>query len=128
LELGDVLAIELRDHDFMAIRVVRIEDTRYYVAPTVQVLDWRGDHLPSVAELRVAPDLPPRPPVKGATVNPWWSTRGTRLGRRGHDYHDVGFVKIGTIEQRPGDAEAASRTSGAWESLAEPMRIWTEPD
>lgn len=128
LEPGDLLAIELRDHDFMAVRVVRLEDTRYHVAPTIQVLDWRGNHLPTVAELRVAPDLAPRPPTKGATTNPWWSTRGTKLGRRGHDYHDVGFVEIGTIEPRPGDAESVSTSSGAWESLARQLRVWTEAD
>jgi hypothetical protein len=36
LHPGDVLALELREHDFIAIRIVRLDDRKSWVAPTVQ--------------------------------------------------------------------------------------------
>jgi Domain of unknown function (DUF4259) len=120
LQPGDVLAYEVEQGTFMAVRVVRIDENQHWVAPTVQILDWHGDRLPSVADLEDAPDMPTRP---DPPPNPWRSTRSTRLGRRGHDFQDHGFVRCGSIAARAGDADSSTGGVGGWNNLESHLRL-----
>ena len=119
---GDVLAFEAGERDFRAVRVVRIDECKEWRAPTVQLLDWSGDHLPTEGEIRDAPDSPPRPKLPGTPSNPLYRTHSTHLGTRRRDYPSQGFVKIGTIESRPGDSDRSAGGVGGWNTLAAHLR------
>ncbi len=123
LQPGDLLALELREGDYTALRVLRVQESRYGLDPLVQILDWRGANMPVVPDVANVPDLAPRPIVDGER-NGWWSTSSWLIGRRGHDYSDVGFVKIGTTETRPGDKDAQSNHYPSWDVLAKFMQTW----
>jgi hypothetical protein len=119
---GDVLSYRVDDGDFIALRVMRLDEKRQWVAPVLQVVEWRGVRQPTEREVEASADLPMRLQVTG--VPHWWLTRSTCFGRRGHDYSDLGFLWVGTIARRPGDDDASWGSYGGWEGLVAGIRHW----
>lgn len=116
---GDLLAYRAESGRLHLLAVRALHETRYFIAPAVQLLDFDGTELPDpkkLAHLQVrhegrhgrGPDRP---------AEPWWTVDGHVLHRRGHDYADEGFDLVAHLdpllesEQRAIDATITSSSN-----------------
>ena len=117
LKLGDVLAVRINEQLAAAIRVTELLNS----SPIFEVFPWEHEGLPSIADLdTVAPlvGLALRPQIPSLADfkagKPMWAWRvGIHNAfRKDPDWHEVGFVLIGSWPAPPEHAESLHSVPG----------------
>jgi hypothetical protein len=113
---GDVLAFQSHDRPYLLLRVARLEDSRYGVAPVLILLDFAGPKLPGIAKVARLRDKAEPPRSYAALSQPWGITR-YHVGvykKSDPDYLQAGFSLIGTIQGRDGDQTVRAGSYTTW--------------
>ena len=107
---GAVLAYQAPSGRFHLMRVARMEDNRYYLAPVIKYLDYAHPVLPAADALDAIPD-------RTLSANQWRNVDQKVIEKRGQHEHE-GFHLIGHIQSRPGDDQLRTKVSSAWVAVA----------
>jgi len=132
LHAGDVLAYHTTAGPYLLLRVGRIDDNRYAVAPVLVVLDFARPQIPRLARAARIPDRP-EPPRSHASIQQTWGITKFEVvvsKKTDPDYPDAGFQRIGSIANRPGDANMnAGRLYPSWPLFGQDLndRIVAQP-
>ncbi len=120
LKAGDVLAATLAGH-VVLLRVARIDDNRYSVAPILVVLDFNGSTLPTERKMARLKDRRPAGVRRRRATGlfpKWYTTTYRVTAHRKVDFADAGFRIVGSIPSRPGDETWQAWSHCGWEILA----------
>ena len=131
LRTGDVIGIE-RDGKWFLARVVKIEDTRYGVAPLFLALDFVGRKLPSPEVIEGIKDRPPSriPCPPGEDGVPRYVLGAWHVGRARKsdpDFMDVGFRVVAHVRPRPGDDDLTLGGGSLWHGFVYTLPAMVRP-
>jgi hypothetical protein len=126
LQPGNVLAYRTAAGPYLLLRVARIEDTRYGVAPILILLDFARPKVPSIARIGRIRDRREPPSSYASLQQPWGITRyHVCVYRRSDpDYQQAGFSVMGTVSARAGDQDVKLGMSTQWSLLGPDPERW----
>jgi hypothetical protein len=116
LRPGDVLGYRGANGRLALLRVARVEDSRWSVAPILVMLEFEGDKVPPNDMLEAVPDR--AEPTRRSDGPRWSRTCFHVQAMRRVDYQAAGLHRAGTVRPRHSDDTVTASSYTSWHALA----------